>query len=66
LSQLTQGRPCDQSGLSHERLQQQGPTQWPCPEGEVDSSISPNASTPIIILPPPTVGQFLAPIIPKG
>jgi ferredoxin-nitrate reductase len=38
--QLTQGRPCDMSGLSHDRLQQQGPTQWPCPEGEVDSSIS--------------------------
>ena len=38
--QLTKGRPCDMSGLSHDRLQQQGPTQWPCPEGEVDSSIS--------------------------
>ena len=28
--QLTQGRPCDMSGLSHGRLRQQGPIQWPC------------------------------------
>ena len=28
---LTQGRPCDMSGLSHGRLRQQGPIQWPCP-----------------------------------
>ncbi|MEL6437655.1 MAG: nitrate reductase [Cyanobacteria bacterium J06621_8] len=29
--QLTQDRPCDLSGLSHGRLRQQGPIQWPCP-----------------------------------
>lgn len=29
--QLTRDRPCDMSGLSHQRLQQQGPLQWPCP-----------------------------------
>ncbi|MEM9508127.1 MAG: nitrate reductase [Cyanobacteria bacterium P01_E01_bin.35] len=29
--QLTQGRPCDLSGLSHGRLRQQGSIQWPCP-----------------------------------
>lgn len=28
---LTQNRPCDLSGLSHGRLRQQGPIQWPCP-----------------------------------
>ncbi|WP_019508602.1 molybdopterin oxidoreductase family protein [Pleurocapsa sp. PCC 7319] len=28
---LTQGRPCDMSGLSHGRLRQQGAIQWPCP-----------------------------------
>lgn len=28
---LTQNRPCDMSGLSHGRLRQQGPIQWPCP-----------------------------------
>ncbi len=33
--QLTQGRPCDMSGLSHGRLRQQGPIQWPCPLEEV-------------------------------
>jgi ferredoxin-nitrate reductase len=30
--QLTRDRPCDLSGVSHERLQQEGPIQWPCPE----------------------------------
>ncbi len=30
---LTAGRPCDLSGLSHRRLSEQGPCQWPCPPG---------------------------------
>ena len=29
--QLTKGRPCDMTGLTHGRLRQQGPIQWPCP-----------------------------------
>ncbi|MFW6358176.1 MAG: molybdopterin oxidoreductase family protein [Chroococcales cyanobacterium] len=29
---LTRGRPCDMTGLSHERLKQEGPIQWPCPD----------------------------------
>ena len=33
---LTQGRPCDMSGLSHGRLRQQGSIQWPCPLEEVN------------------------------
>jgi ferredoxin-nitrate reductase len=33
--QLTKGRPCDLSGLTHGRLRQQGPIQWPCPLEEV-------------------------------
>ena len=33
---LTQDRPCDLSGLSHGRLRQQGPIQWPCPLEEVE------------------------------
>ncbi len=32
--QLTEGRPCDVSGLSYERLRQEGPIQWPCPREE--------------------------------
>ncbi|MDJ0601974.1 MAG: nitrate reductase [Crocosphaera sp.] len=38
--QITQGRPCDSSGLSHEKLRTYGPLQWPyadswpCLEGE--------------------------------
>ncbi|MBF2075116.1 MAG: nitrate reductase [Synechococcales cyanobacterium C42_A2020_086] len=30
--QLTRGRPCDMTGISHARLKQEGPLQWPCPE----------------------------------
>jgi ferredoxin-nitrate reductase len=29
-TQLTRDRPCDQTGITHERLTQEGPTQWPC------------------------------------
>jgi len=29
---LTAGRFCDLSGVSHERLQREGPVQWPCPK----------------------------------
>lgn len=30
--QLTQGRLCDMTGLSHQRLLAEGPLQWPCPK----------------------------------
>ncbi len=30
--QLTRGCLCDHSGLTHDRLNQEGPIQWPCPE----------------------------------
>ena len=33
---LTKGRPCDMSGLTHGRLRQQGPIQWPCPLEEIE------------------------------
>ncbi|WP_110985900.1 molybdopterin oxidoreductase family protein [Acaryochloris thomasi] len=33
---LTQNRVCDMAGLSHERLRNQGPIQWPCPEWEMN------------------------------
>ncbi len=29
--QLTRGRPCDMTGISHGRLAAEGPQQWPCP-----------------------------------
>ncbi len=32
--QLTRGRPCDMTGLSHHNLQLEGPIQWPCREAE--------------------------------
>ncbi|MBH8576707.1 nitrate reductase [Nostocaceae cyanobacterium CENA369] len=35
-TQLTRGRPCDMTGISHEQLKTQGPTQWPHPKDEGD------------------------------
>ncbi|WP_013321405.1 molybdopterin oxidoreductase family protein [Gloeothece verrucosa] len=32
--QATRNRPCDMTGINYERLQQEGPLQWPCPEEE--------------------------------
>lgn len=32
--QLTGDRPCDMTGLSHQRLATEGPIQWPCPANE--------------------------------
>ncbi len=29
--QLTRNRPCDMTGINYQRLQQEGPIQWPCP-----------------------------------
>ena len=31
---LTAGRPCDYAGVSHRRLRQEGPLQWPIPAGD--------------------------------
>ena len=36
--QVTKGRPCDMTGLTHGRLRQQGPIQWPCPLEEVEET----------------------------
>lgn len=41
--QLTKGRPCDMSGISHERLRN-GPMQWPCPEEELEKQGGENTS----------------------
>jgi ferredoxin-nitrate reductase len=36
--QFTRDRLCDMTGLSHERLQREGPIQWPCPDqGEAEA-----------------------------
>jgi len=32
----TAGRPCDMSGVSHERMRREGGLQWPCPAQKVD------------------------------
>lgn len=36
--QLTAGRVCDMTGLSHERLAAEGPIQWPCPQQETPAT----------------------------
>lgn len=38
--QLTAGRVCDMTGLSHQRLAAEGPIQWPCPEKETPETAS--------------------------
>jgi ferredoxin-nitrate reductase len=38
--ELTRDRLCDVTGLSHERLRQEGPIQWPCPASEGASEVS--------------------------
>ncbi|MBD2164616.1 nitrate reductase [Calothrix membranacea FACHB-236] len=38
--QLTRDRPCDMTGMSHEQLQTQGPTQWPFPSNIADSLVN--------------------------
>ncbi len=36
----TKGRPCDMTRLSHRRLKQEGPTQWPCPGYPTDPIVT--------------------------
>lgn len=38
--QLTAGRVCDMTGLSHERLAAEGSIQWPCPQQETKATAS--------------------------
>ncbi|MGJ3249875.1 MAG: molybdopterin oxidoreductase family protein [Elainellaceae cyanobacterium] len=41
--ELTRDRPCDMTGISHDRLRHDGPIQWPCPDREnPDSHASSN------------------------
>lgn len=43
--QLTRGQVCDMTGLSHDRLRQQGPTQWPVPDDANHPAFKNNAAT---------------------
>ncbi len=66
---LTRDRPCDMSGISHEQLQAEGPTQWPHPSkgsgewgvGSGDSSPTPSKrdSSPTPHSPFPTPSKRL-------
>lgn len=61
--QLTRGRVCDMSGLSHERLATEGPLQWPFPAGA-------ESSTPRLYtdhqFPTPSGRARFAPCHPRG
>ncbi|UFP92887.1 molybdopterin oxidoreductase family protein [Gloeobacter morelensis] len=35
---LTRGRPCEMTGISHTRLEREGPLQWPCPAGSAGTA----------------------------
>lgn len=35
---ISRGRLCDYSGITYQRLEQEGPIQWPCPEGAAPNS----------------------------
>jgi ferredoxin-nitrate reductase len=35
--QLTRDRPCDMTGISHDRLRREGPLQWPCSSQEANN-----------------------------
>jgi anaerobic selenocysteine-containing dehydrogenase len=35
---VSRGRLCDYSGITYQRLEQEGPIQWPCPEGAAPDS----------------------------
>ncbi len=41
---LTAGRPCDQSGLSHARLDGEGPLQWPVPATDPGEPLHPGTT----------------------
>lgn len=43
--QLTRGQVCDMSALSHERLRQHGPAQWPMPDDPSHSAFADAGST---------------------
>ncbi|HHP7243414.1 MAG TPA: molybdopterin oxidoreductase family protein [Elainellaceae cyanobacterium] len=36
--ELTRDRPCDMTGISHDRLRHDGPIQWPCPDQDSQNS----------------------------
>jgi ferredoxin-nitrate reductase len=36
-TELTRGRPCDQTGITHDRLQKEGPLQWPSSDQNIHS-----------------------------
>ena len=63
--QLTAGRLCDMSGLSHERLAKTGPIQWPAPEKPPPISLI-NGCIPTTSFRQKTAEPSLRPSISKG
>ena len=46
--ELTRDRPCDQTGISHERLHQEGPIQWPCADSSINNIDSHNSRPKVL------------------
>ncbi len=59
-SQLTRDRPCDQTGISHDRLQTDGPLQWPCPEGDLNTTNTKRLYTDLQFHTPDRRARFVA------
>ncbi len=59
-TQLTQHRPCDQSGLSHQVLQTEGPKQWPYPKGKATALSSKRLYTNLKFYTPDGRARFAA------
>jgi ferredoxin-nitrate reductase len=58
--QLTRDRPCDQTGISHDRLRQEGPLQWPCPVGDISTGNTKRLYTDWHFRTPDGRAQFVA------
>jgi ferredoxin-nitrate reductase len=52
--QLTRGRLCDMTGISHDRLQQEGPLQWPLPDKDEGEGIKDEKSYSSSFIPHPS------------
>ncbi|MFQ6539933.1 MULTISPECIES: molybdopterin oxidoreductase family protein [Aphanothece] len=58
--QLTAGRLCDHSGLSHGLLEAEGPQQWPFPAGSAPTTASKRLYTDFRFATPSGRGRFIA------
>ena len=58
--QVTRDRPCNMTGISHARLAQAGPLQWPCPEQSTNHNSSQRLYTDLRFPTPDGRARFVA------